>query len=134
MLPKLWSKSYSLAIKEGFEMHSIPWSEVLVKSVAAGLFVVVISVLSTMFRPKFFAGLFAGAPSVATVGLLLTGLNQPPKAASEARGMILGAVGLVASTVTAAVLLPRWGAFGACAGSWGVWGLVAGLLYLLVPG
>ncbi len=115
-------------------MRSIPGTEVLIRALLAGLFVVMISVLSTMFRPKFFAGLFAAAPSVATVGLLLTGWSQPQKAATEAGGMILGAIALVASTVTAAVLLPRWGTLWACAGSWAVWGLVAGLLYVLVPG
>ncbi len=106
----------------------------MIKSVGAGLFVVLLSVLSNTFQPKFFAGLFASAPSVATIGLLLAGLSQPHKAATQAGGMILGAVGLVAATVTAAVLLPRWGAVWACAAAWAVWAVLAGGLYLLVPG
>lgn len=51
----------------------------MIKSVGAGLFVVLLSVLSNTFQPKFFAGLFASAPSVATIGLLLAGLSQPHK-------------------------------------------------------
>jgi uncharacterized membrane protein (GlpM family) len=54
--------------------------------VLAGLFVAVLSHLSSALKPKMFAGLFAGAPTVATINLLLTGLEKPAAAQQGATG------------------------------------------------
>jgi len=62
------------------------------KAVLAGTFVVLLSVLAQVLRPKMFAGLFAGAPAVASVSIAITAAIKPPAALQGTRGMIAGAV------------------------------------------
>ena len=72
-----------------------------------GSIVSLFSLLSDLFKPKTFAGLFGAAPSVALASLVLTALKQTKgTAAIEARSMILGGVALViyASVVSYLVL------------------------------
>lgn len=54
------------------------------------------SLISDLFKPKTFAGLFGAAPSVALATLGLTVLRQGKEfAAAEAHAMILGSVALL---------------------------------------
>jgi uncharacterized protein DUF3147 len=85
------------------------------KALAGGTLVVAFSALGDCLKPKAFAGLFAAAPSVALASLAVTVMTTgPAKAAVSARGMIAGAVGMVAYCIAASVLVKR---FGAVAGS-----------------
>jgi hypothetical protein len=67
--------------------------ELLVRFVIGGFAVSMFALLADVIKPKSFAGLFGGAPSVALVTLSLTILkNGEGYAATEARSMTIGAV------------------------------------------
>ena len=102
------------------------------KAVLAGLAVAVFSLLSSATSPKMFSGLFAGAPVVAGVSLLLTAVTKPAAAEQGARGMVLGAVAMISCCLLVGVLLPRLHAVLATAAGWLAWAAVATTLYLLV--
>ena len=79
-----------------------------------------------------FAGLFSGAPSVATVSLLVTGLAMSPvKASTYATGMIAGAIGLVFYSVAAAFLVERLDAVVGSALAWAAWLVPAALVFVV---
>jgi hypothetical protein len=71
-------------------------ADLLVRFVVGGVLVSLFSLAGDMFWPKSFAGLFAGAPSVALASLALT-LHRKGVAyvAMEARSMTLGAIAFV---------------------------------------
>ncbi|TMC54003.1 MAG: DUF3147 family protein [Chloroflexi bacterium] len=103
-----------------------------IRAIAAGTLVVAISMLSDRLKPKMFAGLFAGAPSVATVSLLVSGIAMgAAKDANAASGMIAGAVGLVFFSLAAAVLVKHLGAIAGSAVAWLAWAIPAFGLYWL---
>ena len=102
------------------------------KAVLAGLAVAAFSLLSSATSPKMFSGLFAAAPVVAGVSLLLTALTKPPAALEGARGMIVGAVAMISCCLLVGVLLPRLHAVLASAAGWLAWAAVATAGYLLV--
>jgi len=110
-----------------------PWLLLVAKVVVAGVFVALLAHLSAALKPKMFAGLLSGAPSVATVSLLLTGLQKPREVPISGRGMILGAAGLVACCVAASLLVPKLHAMAATAVGWVSWGIVTFALFLLLP-
>ena len=101
------------------------------KAVLAGSFVVLLSLLAEMLRPKMFAGLFAGAPAVASMSLALTAAMKPAAALQGSRGMIAGAVAMIACCVVAALVLPRFGALLGSALAWATWAAVAFGAYLV---
>ncbi len=103
------------------------------KAVLAGLAVVAFSILSTASRPKLFSGLFAGAPIVASVSLLITGLSDARAAAAGTGGMICGAAGMIACCAAAGLLLPRLHAVWASLLGWGAWALTAAAALVIVP-
>ena len=109
------------------------WLPLIAKVLVAGVFVALLAHLSSALKPKMFAGLLSGAPSVATVSLLLTSLQKPAAVHAGGRGMILGAAGLVACCVVASLLVPRLHAIAASALGWGAWAVVAFGLLLVVP-
>ena len=77
-----------------------------VRVLAGGALVAAFAMLGDTLKPKMFAGLFSGAPSVATVSLLITGLAMgPAKDSKYALGMIAGAIGLVFYGLLAALLV-----------------------------
>ncbi len=82
-------------------MTAGPLLLVALKGVLAGGFVVLLSSLTGTFKPRFFAGLFAAAPSVAVVSLVLAGISKPEAAALGARGMVLGAIAMTVCCATA---------------------------------
>jgi hypothetical protein len=101
------------------------------KAVLAGTFVVLLSLLAEMLRPKAFAGLFAGAPAVASVSLTVTALLKPAAAVQNATGMIAGAVAMIACCAVATAALPRSGAWLGSLLAWLAWAIVAFGIYLL---
>ena len=69
--------------------------ELLARFLIGGTVVSLFSLLGDVFKPKSFAGLFGGAPSVALASLgLAFSLHGPEYVALEGRSMILGAFGL----------------------------------------
>ena len=103
-----------------------------IRAIAAGALVVAISMLSDKLKPKMFAGLLGGAPSVATVSLLVNGIAMgSAKDAAAAAGMIAGAVGLVFFSLAAAVLVKHLGAIAGSAIAWMAWAIPAVGLYWL---
>lgn len=69
--------------------------DLVIRFLIGGSVVSLFSVISDLFKPKTFAGLFGAAPSVALASLTLTVLSEgKDTAAIEARSMIIGAVAL----------------------------------------
>jgi hypothetical protein len=104
-----------------------------IRVLATGALVAAFAMLGDTLKPKMFAGLFSGAPSVATVSLLVTGLAMgPARDAKYALGMIAGAVGLVVYGVVAAVLVKHLKAVVGSVLAWIAWAIPAGVTYLLL--
>lgn len=104
----------------------------VVRVVAGGALVAGFAIVADALGPKMFAGLFSGAPSVATVSLLITGLaNSPAKDSKYATGMIAGAVGLVFYSLAAAILVKRLNAVVGTALAWAAWLVPAAFMYLV---
>ena len=69
--------------------------EILIRLMVGGLVVSMFAWIGDMLKPKSFAGLFGGAPSVALATLALTAMTDGRTYASiEARSMLLGAIAL----------------------------------------
>src|SRR5262249_5930239 len=93
-----------------------------------GAIVSLFAFIGDVVRPKRFAGLFGGAPSVALATLALTVADSGAATASiEARSMILGSVAFVVYALTAQPLLAtgRWPAARVSRGARVLWALVA---------
>jgi hypothetical protein len=103
-----------------------------IRVLAAGALVAAFAMLGDTLKPKMFAGLFSGAPSVATVSLLVIGLAMgPARDAKYALGMIAGAVGLVVYAVVAAVLVKHLRAVVGSVLAWIAWAIPAGAVYVV---
>ncbi len=88
------------------------------------------AMLGDTLRPKMFAGLFAAAPSVASVSLLFTGLTMgPARDEKYATGMIAGAIGLVFYAIFAALLVRHQKALAGSVLAWVAWAVPAGAIY-----
>ncbi len=84
-------------------------TDIIVRFFIGGLIVSVFSLISDLFKPKTFAGLFGAAPSVALATLSLTVIKQGKQyAAIEAHSMILGAIALLAYAMAVSYLLLRF--------------------------
>lgn len=106
---------------------------IVVKALAGGLLVVVFALVGHAVRPKWFAGLFAAAPSVAIASLIVTVADKGDRVAStSALGMIFGAAGFVAFAALAHPLLDRRDALHASALACVGWAAVAVGGYFLV--
>jgi uncharacterized membrane protein (GlpM family) len=104
----------------------------VVRALLGGTLVVAFAMLSDAFKPKTFAGLFSGAPSVATASLLVTGLaTGADRDQKYAMGMIVGAVGLVFYSLAAAFLVKHVGSIAGSALAWVAWAIPAFGLYWL---
>ena len=101
------------------------------KAVLAGTFVVVLSLLAQALRPKMFAGLFAGAPAVASVSIAITAAIKPSAALEGTRGMIAGAVAMIVCCAVATFVIPRTGAPLGSALAWVAWAVVTFGLYVV---
>lgn len=70
-------------------------NDLVIRFLIGGSVVTVFSIISDLFKPKSFAGLFGAAPSIALASLGLTVATEGSAiAATEARSMIIGAVAL----------------------------------------
>lgn len=84
-------------------------SDVIIRFLVGGLVVSAFSLISDLFKPKTFAGLFGAAPSIALATLGLTVLKQGKQyAATEAHSMVLGAMALLLYATTLSYLLLRF--------------------------
>jgi uncharacterized membrane protein (GlpM family) len=111
------------------------WKELLLRFLIGGTLVSAFALLSDLFRPKSFAGLFGAAPSIALATLGLAIATQGREyAAIEARSMIAGAVAFflyaccvswlmmrhkVKGVVASSAAIIVWGA--AAFGLWFIW-------------
>jgi hypothetical protein len=103
---------------------------VALKVLAGGVLVAAFSALGDVLKPKAFAGLFAAAPSVALASLAVTLLTAgPAKAAISSRGMVAGAVGMVAYCAAASILVKRFGAVAGSVVAWVFWVIAALLVF-----
>lgn len=84
---------------------------VCVKALAGGALVVAFALIGEILRPKWFAGLFSAAPSVAVASIVVTIADKGDRAAVlEAIGMMFGAAGFVAFALVDRPLLDRFNA------------------------
>lgn len=103
---------------------------IVVRGLAGGALVVVFSLVSELFSPKAFAGLFSSGPSIAFASLAVTiGFETAAKAEAESVGLLLGGIAMVVSCVVASASIPRLKALWGAMASWVAWGLVAVGLY-----
>ena len=97
----------------------------ILKALAGGSLVVAFALLGEVLHPKWLAGLFSAAPSVALAGLVVTVLIEGDHvAAREGVGMIFGAVGFVVFSLLVRRLLERFGAAAASMIGCGAWAVV----------
>lgn len=101
-----------------------------VRVLAGGALVVVFAMLGDVLKPKMFAGLFSGAPSVATASLLVSGLAMgATKDVKYGTGMIAGAIGLVVYGAAAALAVKHLGSVAGSIVAWVAWVVPAGVVY-----
>jgi uncharacterized membrane protein (GlpM family) len=109
--------------------------ELLWRFLLGGTLVSLFALIGDVVRPKRFAGLFGGAPSVALATLALTAEKAGPAIASlEARSMILSSLGFVLYAYVVARVLAR-GRHSASVVSLaglGIWALAAAAAGLLL--
>jgi Protein of unknown function (DUF3147) len=110
--------------------------EIIVRFLIGGFVVSAFSLISDLFKPKTFAGLFGAAPSVAlaTLGLAVVKAGKPA-AEAEARSMVLGAIALLfyASAVSYVLLRHKLPALRVALWSLLLWlGVAVALWYLVL--
>jgi uncharacterized membrane protein (GlpM family) len=109
--------------------------DLLWRFLLGGAIVSLFAFLGDVVRPKRFAGIFGGAPSVALATLALTAHKSGPLIASiEARSMILSSLAFVLYVYVALRLLAtaRWPPLLVALGGLGIWALVAACAGLLL--
>ncbi|HEV2304331.1 MAG TPA: DUF3147 family protein [Candidatus Acidoferrales bacterium] len=102
--------------------------DIVFRFLVGGAAVTAFALIGDLFKPKSFAGLFGGAPSVALATLGLTILKEGHGyAAVEARSMVLGAAAFVlcAFLMTRLFLRRKWPALRATATPIALWFVVA---------
>ncbi|HZQ70275.1 MAG TPA: DUF3147 family protein [Terriglobales bacterium] len=111
-------------------------SELVIRFCVGGAIVSAFALISDLFKPKTFAGLFGAAPSVALASLALVISKQSTiVAATEARSMALGAIALLcyAWLVSWVVMRFRLPALKVAVPALLVWmGVAAGLWYAVL--
>ena len=108
-------------------------SQMIVRFVVGGAIVSLFAVLGDSLRPRGFAGLFAGAPSVALATIALAAvIKGAGYAAIEARSMMAGALAFVAYAVVCVYFLGvrHTKALPTTILMLALWGLAAGGLYV----
>lgn len=102
--------------------------ELLWRFLLGGALVSLFALIGDVVRPRRFAGIFAGAPSIALATLALTAAKSGPLTASlEARSMILSSLGFVlyACIAQRALATGRWSPMLVSVAALGIWGLAA---------
>jgi len=111
-------------------------SELVIRFCVGGAIVSAFALISDIFKPKTFAGLFGAAPSVALASLGLVVWKQSTLiAATEAESMIVGAIALMgyALFVSRVVMRHRISALRVALPALLLWfGLAAGLWYVFI--
>ena len=108
---------------------------IAIKALLGGTVVTVFAVVGPLLRPKWFAGLFGAAPSVAVASLAITVVDKGRHdAALAGYAMLYGAAGFVAFSIYVLPLLTKVHAVAATSVSCLVWILGAARGYLLVVG
>jgi uncharacterized membrane protein (GlpM family) len=108
---------------------------VAVKAAAGGTLVVLFALLGEVLKPKWLAGLFSAAPSVAIASLTVTVVSKGDLEASRAaHGMMFGAVAFVVFASVARPLLQRVNAVVASLIACLAWAAAAAAGYLAVLG
>ncbi len=109
--------------------------DLVIRFVIGGVVVSLFSLISDLFKPKTFAGLFGAAPSIALATLLLTVHKQGKDfAATEAHSMVIGAIALFfyAVALSYALLRFKFPAFSVSLTALGFWmGVASGLWYVM---
>lgn len=102
--------------------------QLVVRFLLGGAIVCFFSVVSDIFKPKTFAGLFGAAPSVAltTLGLAYA-RHGAGEVATLARSMVLGAIAFYVYGAACVAVTKRehWPEWLIAAGSWVAWFAVA---------
>ncbi len=109
--------------------------ELLWRFLLGGTIVSLFALIADVVRPKRFAGLFGGAPSVALATLALSaGKSGPVIASLEARSMILSSLGFVlyACVVSRVLARGRRSASMVSLAALGIWALAAAAAGLLL--
>jgi len=102
--------------------------ELVWRFLLGGALVSLFALIGDVVRPRRFAGIFGGAPSVALASLALTAAKTGPLTASlEARSMILSSLGFILYVCIAqrALATGRWSPMLVSVTALGIWGLVA---------
>lgn len=108
---------------------------VAIKALLGGTMVMLFTVVGHVLRPKWFAGLFGAAPSVAVASLAVTVVDKGHHdAALAGYAMLFGAAGFTAFSVCVRPLLTKVHTVTATSISCFVWVLVAVGGYLLMVG
>ena len=80
-----------------------------IRFVAGGALVCAFALVSEIWQPKRFAGLFSAAPSVLVAGLAVTLLTKSAATAQlTAEGAVAGAVGMIAYCLLATPMIRRF--------------------------
>ena len=80
----------------------------MIRFLIGGAVVCLFAALGDAVRPKSFAGIFGGAPSIALATVAITiHMQGAPYAATEARSMMIGALALAVYAWTASRILWR---------------------------
>jgi hypothetical protein len=104
---------------------------VVIKALLGGTIVVIFTGIGHILRPRWFAGLFGAAPSVAIASLTVTVVDKGHQAAGLAAwGMVFGALGFIAFAACVRPLLVIVPAVVASAFGCGIWAVVAVGTYL----
>jgi uncharacterized membrane protein (GlpM family) len=108
---------------------------VVIKALIGGTMVTLFAVIGHVLRPKWFAGLFGAAPSVAVASLAVTVVDKGRHDASIAAfGMLFGAAGFVVFSACVRPMLARTHAIVATSLCCVVWVVVAIGSYLWAVG
>jgi Protein of unknown function (DUF3147) len=102
--------------------------ELLWRFLLGGALVSLFALIGDVVRPRRFAGIFGGAPSVALATLALTAAKYgSATAALESRSMILSSLGFVLYVFTAQRTLAsgRWSPLLVSVAGVGIWGVAA---------
>lgn|GEM_PF-1403200 len=103
----------------------ISWGEVALRFAVGGALVAVCSLVGEVMRPKGLAGVFGGAPSVATASLMLTLIVKGTGPIPDLMvGMMIGAAAFVVYTLAVMVLMrsvTRLSRFPSILLAWAAW-------------
>lgn len=105
----------------------------VVRFLAGGALVCLFALISDIYRPKRFSGLFSAAPSVLVAGVAVTLVaERAGEAVLTAEGAIAGALGMIAYCLVAVPLIRRFKALAGSALALGVWLAVALCAYAVI--